>query len=84
MHPHVFTVCTGQLIQLLFNVKFKTDVMDIEEGEAYFFCLCDLYGILTHLNKSKKQSYFCSIYKGNLHFTMSSYSLSFTNINLFA
>lgn len=39
MHPHVFTVSTGQLIQLLSNVKFKTDMMDVEEGEAYFFCV---------------------------------------------
>lgn len=37
MQPHVFTVYTGQLIQLLSNVKFKTDVMDVEEGEAYSF-----------------------------------------------
>lgn len=64
MHPHVFTVSTGQLIQLLSTVKSITDVMDVEEGEVYFF-LCDLYGILTHLNKSKEQPYFCSIYKEN-------------------
>lgn len=62
MHPHVFTVPTGQLIQLLSNVKFQTDVMDVEEGEAWFFFLCDIYGILTHLNKNKRQPY-CSIYK---------------------
>lgn len=37
MQPHVFTVYTGQLIQLLSNVKFKTDVMDVEEGDAYSF-----------------------------------------------
>lgn len=37
MQPHVFTVYTGQLTQLLSNVKFKTDVMDVEEGDAYSF-----------------------------------------------
>lgn len=36
---HVFTVCNGQLIQLWSNMKPKTEALDVEKGEAFFFLL---------------------------------------------